>query len=205
MAYATQVTIGTGNKVSINYQSQDVSVSVTYELEREDTDVLVVAREKSGEVAAAHRIAWEHIRDEKVSQSKVNLNKHSEKIDSGTDGDEARLEAVSSEPGQAPTELPAESNVALEMEEEHTASPVPNIPLTGGQLAAIEALLVQAGWSQSQIEDHLLDQFGKAELVELSTAEATQMLLQLQREERLKTQSRSQERRTRTAHLNGHT
>ena len=51
MAYATQLTISTGNKVSLNYQSQDVSVSLTYQLERDDGDVLHVVREKAAEVA----------------------------------------------------------------------------------------------------------------------------------------------------------
>ena len=195
MAYATQLTIGTGNKVSINYQSQDVSVSLTYELEREDTDVLAVAQEKSGEVAAAHRIAWERIRDEKVSQ-----NKHKKRKGRDIDEDEAKPEATVSDVSHIPLDSPTQ----VEVEEQSTTPTAPVVPLTSGQLAAIEALLVQAGRSQSQVEDHLLDQFGKAELVELSTAEAAQMLLQLQREARLKTQSRSQERRTNPARLNGH-
>jgi len=45
MAYATQMTLGTGNKVSVNYQSQEHSVSVTYQLEREDTNLLQVVQE----------------------------------------------------------------------------------------------------------------------------------------------------------------
>lgn len=199
MAYATQLTIGTGNKVSINYQTQDVSVALTYELEREDTDVLAVAREKSIEVAAAHRIAWERIRDEKVNRNKPSQTKEIERNEG-----EAKPETVVSEVGHIALDSPSQGEEQIEVEEEGTASSVPVVPLTGGQLAAIEALLVQVGWSQSQLEDHLLDQFGKAELIELSTTEAAQMLLQLQRDARLKTQSRSQERRQNTARLNGH-
>lgn len=209
MAYAVQLTIGTGNKVSINYQSQEVSVSLTYQLEREDADVLAIAQDKAGEVAAAHRIAWERIRDEKVNGSKVGQSKSSKKKGHDSNGDEPdggelESEELSSESSPIRHDLPAAGEVALEVKEEDRVSDNPVVPLTGGQLAALEALLVQGGWSQSQLEDHLLDQFGKAELVELSAAQAAQMLLQLQRDERLKTQSRSQERRNHPARLNGH-
>jgi hypothetical protein len=67
MAYATQVTISTGNKVSLNYQSQEVSVTLTYQLEREDADVLAIVKEKTAELAEAHRSAWQILRDAKVS------------------------------------------------------------------------------------------------------------------------------------------
>lgn len=62
MAYTIEVTISTGNKVSLNYQSQEVGVSLTYRLEREDEDVLAVIAEKSVEVVAAHQLAWEGVR-----------------------------------------------------------------------------------------------------------------------------------------------
>ncbi len=199
MAYAVQLTIGTGNKVSINYQSQDVSVSLTYQLEREDADVLAVAREKAGEVAAAHRIAWEHIRDEKVSQNKVRGKGVRESEQSGATSEEAFLQV---EP--LPSEVPLEEEVALETKEENGAPSVPLVPLTSGQAAAIQALVTQAGWSAVQMQGYLREHFQVHEVSELSTTQAAQMLLYLQREERLKTQSRSQERRTTTARLNGH-
>jgi hypothetical protein len=66
MAHAVEITLGTGNKVSLNCQSQEVSVSITYQLEREDTDVLQVVEEKATEVAQAHQKAWEALRDAKV-------------------------------------------------------------------------------------------------------------------------------------------
>lgn len=65
MAYPIQLTIGTGNKVSVNYQSQEVNVSVTYQLESEDTDLLSFARNKASEIAAVHGVAWKQIRGEK--------------------------------------------------------------------------------------------------------------------------------------------
>ncbi|MDE2106568.1 MAG: hypothetical protein KGL39_55650 [Patescibacteria group bacterium] len=61
MAFATRVTIGTGNKVTQSYQSQDVSVSVTYELERSDTDLIAFMAAKAAEVEACHTAVWQGI------------------------------------------------------------------------------------------------------------------------------------------------
>ena len=62
MAYPIQLSISTGNKVSVNYQAQEVNVSVTYQLESEDTDLLSFARDKASEIAAVHGRA-SHFRD----------------------------------------------------------------------------------------------------------------------------------------------
>ncbi len=62
MAYAVEVTLVTGNKVSLNYQSQEVSVSITYQLESEDGDVLAVVAEKTNELVAAHALAWKRVK-----------------------------------------------------------------------------------------------------------------------------------------------
>ena len=69
MAYAVQVTLSTGNKVSLNYQSQEVSVGVTYQLERDDTGLLALVQEKTAELAQAHRLAWQGLHDAKVSSA----------------------------------------------------------------------------------------------------------------------------------------
>lgn len=63
MAYPVEVTISTGNKVSLNYQSQEVAVSVTYHLEREDTDVLAVVEGKARELVRAHALAWKRVKE----------------------------------------------------------------------------------------------------------------------------------------------
>jgi len=62
MAFPVQITLTTGNTVSQGCPSQEVSVSVTYQLERADADVLAVVREKIAELVAAHRLAWERVR-----------------------------------------------------------------------------------------------------------------------------------------------
>jgi hypothetical protein len=67
MAVVTEVTISTGNTVGIGDQSRDVGIALTYRLEREDSDVMQVVREKAAEVARAHQAAWKSIRDEQVA------------------------------------------------------------------------------------------------------------------------------------------
>jgi hypothetical protein len=181
MAHPIEITLGTGNKVSVNYQSQEVNVSVTYRLDREDTDVMALTRILASEVKAAHQIAWEQVRGETENQ--------------------AQTSTAPPEPLKVEAEL---AQVEAVEEGGNTASPLPQTPLSGGQWNAIEALLVQAGWSQSQVEEHLLDQFGKSEIYELSGVQAAQLLLELQRAARLQTQARSQERRTAMTHQNGH-
>ena len=167
MAYPIQLTIGTGNKVSVNYQSQEVNVSVTYQLESEDTNVLNFARDKASEIAAVHGIAWEQIRGEK--QAKTATLK---KVKTSDETD------VNPEATPQKTEQTAEDSL-------------PKSLLTDGQLAALEALTAQADWSEDHMEETLRDRFGKAELSELSTVQAAQLLLDLQRAERLKMQARS--------------
>ena len=174
MAFPVQVTLGTGNKVSVNYQSQEVNVAVTYQLEHGENDLLAVARDKAGEVMAVHKILWAKVRGDAASETKPPT--------SFVTKDEPKVAAV--EENDVPPE-------------EHQALP------SGGQLTAIEALLVQAGWSQTQVEDHLLEEFGKSELSELSGSQATQLLLELQRAERERIQSNSQNRRSAPSTRNG--
>ena len=176
MACPVQITLGTGNKVSVNYQSQEVNVSLTYQLERGEDDVLAVAREKVGEVVTVHRILWAKVRGEAADET---------------------VTQTSSPPKGDTKEVAVEEQIDAPPEE-HQAL------LSGGQMAAIEALWVQAGWSQTQVEDHLLEEFGKSELSELSASQATQLLLELQREERQRIQSNSQNRRSVPSARNGH-
>ena len=180
MAYPIQLTIGTGNKVSVNYQSQEVNVSVTYQLESEDTDLFHFARDKANEVAAVHGIAWKQMQGNAQAKSAT------------------RTEVKSSDKTDAKPE-PVPQNVKPKSEES-----VSETTITDGQLSALEALTIQASWSQEQTREMLRERFSKAELSALSTAQAAQLLLDLQRAERLKTQTRSRERRAATIRQNGH-
>ena len=180
MAYPIQLSIGTGNKVSVNYQSQEVNVSVTYQLESEDADLLNFARDKASEIATVHRIAWEQILDEKQTKSATQKKtKSSEEMDSKPEATPQKVE-------------PTDREMLTET------------LISDGQLAALKALTAQADWSGEQTLDTLRERFGKAEMNELSTIQAAQLLLALQRTERLKTQTRSRERRAATTRQNGH-
>jgi len=68
MAIATAVTIGTSNKVTVDYQSQEVSISVTYELERGDADLQAFVTDKAAEVERAHSAVWRRIREIRAEQ-----------------------------------------------------------------------------------------------------------------------------------------
>ncbi|BCM94128.1 hypothetical protein IAD21_06031 [Abditibacteriota bacterium] len=181
MAYPIQLTLGTGSKVSVNYQSEDVSVSVTYQLERGEDDLLAIARDKADEVVAAQQVLWERVRDD---------GKNADASPQKGETPQTKVPAGEMAKGQVPIK-------------EEVSSPLSLAPLSGGQLGAIEALLVQAGWSQSQLEEHLLDQFGKADLSELSAADAAELLVELQRNERQRIQSQSQSRKQGNATRNG--
>lgn len=65
MAFATQITITTGSKVSANFQSQEVNIGVTYQLERGDEDLLAVADAKAAEVESVHRHVWYQLQAER--------------------------------------------------------------------------------------------------------------------------------------------
>ena len=69
MAVVTEVTISTGNTVGIGDQERQVGIALTYRLEREDSDVMQVVREKATEVARAHQVAWKSIRDEQAAST----------------------------------------------------------------------------------------------------------------------------------------
>ena len=180
MAYPIQLSIGTGNKVSVNYQSQEVNVSVTYQLESEDTDLLKFARDKASEVASVHGVAWE----------KCQAN--------------TRAKTATRKKAKSSDETDAKPESAPQNMEPKAAESVPQTPITDGQLMALEALTAQAAWSQERTRETLQDRFNKAELSELTMAQAAQLLLDLQRAERLKTQTRSRERRAATTRRNGH-
>ena len=65
MAVLSKVTIGTGRKISIDYQSEDYSLIVTWELETNDTDLLGFVKSHGKQVEAAHQTLREAIKAER--------------------------------------------------------------------------------------------------------------------------------------------
>ena len=196
MAFATQFTVTTGNKVSINFQSQQVEVSLTYQLEREDTDVLAVVREKTEEVAAAHRLAWEGVHGAKTQGVKTQGDRatitRKAKSPPSQDVEEApAIEALGCS-GAVLTIEPSPDSVAL-------SEPELSVPTTPGQQAALSALLAHIGWSDEQTAEQLNAKFNVQSLSGLSCQQAASWLLELQRTEREK----AAQRRLQTAQLNG--
>lgn len=161
MAYAVEITISTGNKVSVNYQSHEASVSLTYQLEREDTDVLAIIQEKSVEVAAAHALAWQELRGAK---KRDRSNGVPVTVPNG---------------GKTPSKETAP--------DEQAESPC----ATSAQLSALRALL-PTEWDEEALRQQLSIRYGHTQLEQLSTRQAAQWLLELQRRRRDEVQNRVQ-------------
>lgn len=181
MAYATELTISTGNKVSLNFQSQEVSVTLTYQLEREDADVVAVVREKTAELAQAHRAAWQTLRDAKVAAAK---------------GVSQEAAASPGEPEALSTpDLPAQApSVVVD-----SPPPAPIERVKPGQVAALCLLLRQTGWSDERRITYLRETFSCESVNDLNAEQARGWLLELQRAER----EADQQRRLEKAQRNG--
>lgn len=196
MAYATELTLTTGNKVSLNYQSHEVSVSVIYQLEREDSDVVAVVREKTAELAEAHHAAWQTLRDAKVAAAKARHEVTETNPQEAMPSQETLL-SPASQPTRAdeqdesvsPSHLPSEEAVKPKG---------PLEPATPGQRSALRALLGQAGWNAGRIAAHLQTEFDCEHLEDLNGVQAAQWLLELQRAARIAAQQQRQ-----NASLNG--
>jgi len=182
MAFATQLTIGTGSKVSANYQSHEVSVTVTYELERQDTDLLQLVEEKAAEVENAHSAVWRRIQDLRAERKTEQVSPHAsaqEKLDSSEteqapdsgDGAAAEEAASISENGAA-----TESNDAIPAE----------AMITGPQKRAVAALATRAQMSDEELQRRLQMRFGKSAVGDLTKRQASMLLTELQRSEREK-------------------
>lgn len=160
MAYAVQLTISSTSKVSLGPQSQEVGVSLTYELEREDTDLMQVVEQKAAEVARAHNKTWRRIRDERKREVQ--------------DGKSSAPTAESE---------PSPSGSSPEAEE------APSPPSTSVQQNAIRRLLGQTGMSNEQVAEAAQVRFTSDDLASLTVAQAARVLLALQRHEREKAQA----------------
>jgi len=211
MAYPIQVTLTTGNKVSLNYQSQEVSVTLTYQLERHDTDVPALVQEKTKELAQAHQLAWQGLHEAKVAtvQPHPTPNPTPHLIDSPASAEnsnplssrradsESKHEVVSSEstaqdassnnenPRENSHDLPASHSSSHLPPDEWLQPKAPLEPVTLGQRGALRIMLQQARWTNEDIAAHLHTQFSCERIEELNGAQAAEWLLELQRAARL--------------------
>ena len=179
MAIATEVTISTGTKVTFNYQSREVGVSLTYQLEREDTDVLELVREKAGEVARAHQAVWQKMRDEKKSQ-KQSASRNGQAT--------AKRSAVTTN-GAKPTEeefsvAQAKATVEVEQKDDESDDELTHVPSSEAQRRALIALFNASSLTDNEFETLLQERFGWSTVDELSHPQASRLLVELQRKER---------------------
>ena len=186
MAFVTNLTIGTGSKISAHYQSQEVSVTVSYELERHDTDLMKFVEEKAVEVEKAHEAIWRRIRDLRAD-------------DTAKDASPQAAESMQAEPS-APAPEPSEAELDESVSSDVNASPNGNgthpngAPLseaviTGPQRRAISALVTRAAMSEEDLKRRLQMRFGKSAVDDLTRRQASVLLADLQRGEREKAQS----------------
>lgn len=187
MAYPIQVTLSTGNKVSLNYQSQEVSITLTYQLEREDSHVLALVQEKTKELAQAHQLAWQGLHEAKTGTMRpVDMQSVEAKNAPPASSEEKKdVEADS------PTINSADLTKSVDLVASHlppdewTQPKAPLEPATLGQRGALRVMLKQARWKEQHIMLHLQRQFDCERIEDLNAAQAAEWLLELQRTARL--------------------
>lgn len=201
MAHAVQITIAAGNKVSLNYQSQEVEVSVTYQLEREDNDLLAVFRDKAEEVARAHKVAWHHVHNvrakgavnEKGKDDTAPAPRVTMKGDQPAEGSQA-TQPSAAESSEEPI-APSADDASPDEDHEEAVDEV----ASESQRTAIKTILRHSGWSDEQMNEHLSAHYSVSAIEFLTRRQASQWLLELQRSEREKVQ----QRRLNAKNLNG--
>lgn len=197
MAYPIQVTLTTGNKVSLNYQSQEVSVTLTYQLEREDSDVLALVQEKAKELAKAHQLAWQGLHKEKVSGVPISSiltvpnsepSLHQELVKGGANSN-APVEVEATPQATVSIESTAHDSNSADLPPDEWLKPkAPLEPATLGQRDALRVMLQQARWTQEHVATHLQTQFECERIEDLTAGQAANWLLELQRAARLEAQ-----------------
>lgn len=197
MAYLSKVTLGTGTKVSVDYQSEDVSLMVSWELERADTDLIAFVAEKAVELEEAHTTLRQRLREKRaerkaqaaaVAASSASSPKdESEKSQpqaaqraqgqAGTHSSNSRTpRATQSAPPPSPPSVPPSPPATPPADGSETVSPA--------RRRAIQLVAQRLGWSDEDLAASLLAQFNKETLEALTSQEANTLLAELQRQQR---------------------
>lgn len=204
MAIATEMSIGTSNKVTVDYQSQEVSISITFELERTDTDLQALVAEKAAEVERAHSSVWRRIRELRTQQKAT---------EAGTTDDTGAEQAQPSEADGEPTPKPcegakrhrlrsarrtakgeatiaADNGVAGPERAEATEGGESQLPGPNGasaslaQQRAILSLANRAGMDDQSLTTLLEEIAGRRAVEQLTRQEAARLLVDLQRRDK---------------------
>jgi hypothetical protein len=207
MAIVTQVSIGTSNRVSVHYQSQEVHVSVTYALESQDADLLAFMSEKAAEVERAHAAVWKRIRDQRAQRQvaqqaeaktmahpKVPVEPERPKAPEAAepfrspesaamtpnDGAPMRRRRRSASANEEASPSPPERS-ETNVESTEAVTPVPTEAATAAQQRAILSLVGRARMTETAFEVILVERFGKRWVEQLTKSEAAQLLMEMQR------------------------
>lgn len=195
MAYPASFTLGTGNKISVNYQSQEVHVSVTYQLERDDTDLLAVAAAKAPEVEKVHRLFWKQVREAsnpaEPDKPKASPNGSPAPVPPPASTTPTAAPPVSEGRAMEPAVDPPVSNGngASPMSSDGHTPPNGRVKsgkrteplITEPQLRALAALQARQAISDDDLKKRMEIRFGKSKRDELTELQATNLLLELQR------------------------
>ena len=182
MAVVTNLTIGTSTKMSVNYQSHEISVTVSYELERQDSDLMKLVEEKAAEVEKAHRSIWRRIRDLRAQEKSEDASTPAATTEA--EPLQAAEECSNGETGPPVTppegaSSPSGNNGALYKE-----APASEAMITAPQRRAIEALAGRAQITDEELRRRMQARFGKSEVEDLTKRQASMLLAELQRSER---------------------
>lgn len=190
MAFPVRLTLGLSVKTSADFQSEEVSLIVSWELERKDTDLQKVVAEKTEELEGAFALFRQRLQDLKGAREKGQLpsptvkgrrkGKEGAKGEEGKD-DAERLAAEMAAGEETPTPSP-QGQPSLEASPVPLPSspPDPHRPLTEPQKQAV-LLLADRVIGREKLASFLQEVTGKDDLSALTWLEAATVIAQLQK------------------------
>ena len=169
MAYPTEITIGTGSKMSANFQSNEFQVSLTYQLERGDVDLAQLAEEKAAEVENLHGL---------IRQRILALRQKPVVEKSATDRTTASNGAAP--PGKPEKDKTPETDRPLEKSSPEKSSRG-DPPITTAQNRVVEKLVERCKISDDELQKLLVCRFGHNTVSDLTNRQAGLLIADLQR------------------------
>lgn len=186
MAYAVEITLGTGNKVSLNYQSEEVNVSIIYKLERQDVDVLKIVNDKAPKLIEAHRLAWERVREAKMPRIPAPVAKITQDIVFEESAAEESTSVLSGEEVDSVDEQGVGNNATSQGEDlpEENGTQKEQTPITPAQIQVILALGGALALDEKALEARLSLHANETALESLTQDQAAALIVELSRERR---------------------
>ncbi len=160
MAFATEITIGTSSKMSANFQSQDFAVSLTYQLERDDVDLVQIAEEKATEVETLHTVIRRQILQLRTEPTLIVTSD--------------RKPQDASNPAETNGSAPMQATV---MEPETRREPT----ITETQKRVTAKLVERAALTDDELQKLIACRFGRNAVGELTQRQGRMLIADLQR------------------------